>query len=119
MGTQGVKQRTGSDCCVAAVANAAGKSYAAVKRTCGPIRGGLQYHELVWLLGEFGEWKETRPRKHPTLDDWAARNTKGRFVVILRSGFLDDFHAVAVVDGAIMGHYSPEWPVTNYFRREV
>ncbi len=36
--------------------------------------------------------------------------------MILRSGLLDEFHAVAVVDCQIVGEYGESWPVTNSFR---
>ncbi len=43
--TKRVKQRNGSDCRIAAVANAAGRPYAEVKRRFGRVnRGGLEYH---------------------------------------------------------------------------
>lgn len=114
-----VKQRQKSDCCIAAVANAVGASYAAVKKVYGSTRGGLDYHDTLWLLSEFGEWHETRVRKPKPVVKWLPRHQLGRYVLILRSGFLDEFHAIAVVDGVTMGHYKEWMPVIEYYRLEV
>lgn len=109
------KQRHKSDCGIAAVANATGKSYATVKNVFGRIdRGGVQLHELEWLLSNFGTWKMVRPRAPKPVSQWIRKHQQGIFVVVL-NGFLD-FHAVAVVNGEIFGHYS-DWDVVNYFKQ--
>lgn len=116
MGRRPVRQRGKNDCCVAAVANAAGVSYAAVKKALGTYRRGLEGHELGWLLSEFGTWHEVRPRRPPLVSEWLPRHPSGRFVLVLHSGFLlDQGHAIAAVDGVVMGEYAESWPVVRYF----
>jgi hypothetical protein len=112
-----VGQRNKSDCCIAALANAAGVPYAAVKRAFGVLeRGGMTYGQLCWILGQFGEWKEVRPRRRPTVAEWLRRHRTGRHVLVLGSGLLGEaFHCVACVDGEVTGKYAEGWPVTNYF----
>lgn len=114
-----VKQRHNSDCGIAAVANACGVPYKKVKERFGRIdRGGILYHELVWILSEFGDFKEIRVRRPVTLEHWLTRHKEGTFVLVLHK-FLDDFHAVAVVNGEVMGHCSPQWTVGNSFRLQT
>jgi hypothetical protein len=50
-----MQQRQQNDCVVAALARAVGQSYTAVKKVCGSTRGGLELHEIDWLLSRFGE----------------------------------------------------------------
>jgi hypothetical protein len=110
-----MKQRTKSDCVIAALAIATGRSYREVKSTFGRLRGGLEYHEIRWILSEFGTWRETRPRKLLGLESWLRRHRSGRYVVILKSGVIDDYHAIAAVDGRLIGEYADDWPVGLYF----
>jgi hypothetical protein len=109
-----VRQRNKSDCCIAAVANAIGISYAEVKRVCGSSRGGLADHELKWLIGEFSDWRETVPRRVLSIDEWLRRHRSGRYVLVLYV-YYGESHAIACVDGQLMGHYSTEWPIVQYF----
>lgn len=115
-----VKQRNGSDCVIAAVANAVDVTYKEVRaRFGGSVRGGLEYHEARWLLSEYGTWRETKPRNPRPIVEWVKRHPRGRYVLCLQSGFLGiGDHAVACVDGVLMGHYSEDWPVVAYFRKE-
>jgi hypothetical protein len=96
-----VRQRQADDCVVAAVAGAAGASYAAVKRVCGTTRGGLERHEVEWLLGQFGKWKRSRPRKDVTAKRWAAAHPTARAVLLVGSRLngSDKVHALSAVDG--------------------
>ncbi len=71
-------------------------------------------HDLGWLLSNFGEWKETRHRKDPKVSDWITKHKIGRYVLILWVFF--DSHAIAVVDGKILGHYEDEWPILSSYR---
>ena len=109
------KQRNESDCCVASVANAVGVSYKTVKDRFGRLdRGGMQHHELNWILSEFGEWRYTQPRKLVPIVDWVRRHKEGRYVVILDQLF--SAHAVAVVDGKVIGEYAESWRVNAYWK---
>lgn len=114
-----VKQRNNSDCGIAAVANATGKSYAEVKKRFGNVRGGMKSHELEWILFEFGNWKVVRTNANRTLDQWLKRKSKGTYVVSIHSKCLfDEFgHAVAVKDGKVLGEYNPKWFVYEYYKK--
>ena len=115
-----IKQRNGSDCVIAAVANAAGVSYAAVKRVCGSTRGGLEEHEVDWLLSRFSGWRKTFPRKTVVVADWLRRHRMGRYVLVLDvSCFSQSAHAIACVDGEVMGEYRAEWSISEYYTLEV
>jgi hypothetical protein len=98
-----VRQRQASDCVVAALARVVGKSYAAVRRVCGTTRGGLETHEVEWLLGEFGTWRTYRPRREMTAQEWATRNPHARAVLVVESMELASgkVHAVSAVDGVV------------------
>lgn len=111
-----MKQRTKSDCVIAALANARGVPYTKVKKVFGSLRGGMDLHEVRWILSEFGTWRGTRPKKLLDLDRWLRRHRTGRYVVILKSGVIDDYHAIAAVDGTLVGEYAECWPVALYFR---
>jgi hypothetical protein len=114
-----VRQKNKSDCGIAAVANAVGISYRAVKERFGRMdRGGMLYHELVFIINEFGEWKRLRLRKgtdgkFPRLADWVAKHKTGRYFVLV--GRLLEFHAAAVVEGEIMGAWPDDY-ITNAWR---
>src|SRR5687768_5819324 len=97
------KQRQKSDCVIATIANLTGHSYRQVKTTCGTTRGGLERHEIEWLLGEFCEWKRYRLRKKQTANEWAASHPTARALLIVEGGdFLGDIvHAVAAVEGKV------------------
>ena len=115
-----VKQRNGSDCAIAAVANCAGQSYRTVRTTLGDvtIRGGLSYQDTSWLLSQFGDVRPFRVCGYPHISEWAGKKTRigKRFVVMVKAGFCDDdYHYVAVVDGEIIGHCQADWPVTDVF----
>jgi hypothetical protein len=111
------KQRQQSDCVVAAISNAVQIPYKMVKDKCGTTKGGLDYGETLWLLCEFGNWRETKVRSHMVLKDWLKRkrNQVGQFVLLLNSGF-SELHAIAVVDGKVYGHYSETWSIAEYYR---
>lgn len=115
-----VRQRGKNDCVIAAVANAVGTSYAAVKRICGSCRGGLENHEIRWLLSEFGAWKETRCRKMITLESFLKRNPAGKYVVSQNQmGWLFGCdHAIAIVDGVVLGEYNPTHPIDIYWKMQ-
>lgn len=97
------KQRNKSDCVIAAVATATGRSYAEIRRTCaGSIKGGLETHEVSWLLSHFGNWRPIRLRKPIKAKEWAAKNPDARAVLIVDTAIWDDAtHAVAVVSGKV------------------
>lgn len=95
-----IKQRQKNDCGIAAVATVAHKSYAEIRRLCGPVgRGGLYDHEMLFLLNHYGNWRITIPRKWHTLDEW----TKKYPLCVVNIGmvFDDTGHALAIVDGAV------------------
>lgn len=98
------RQRGKNDCVVAAIATTTGKSYASVKAVCGPIRGGLECHEWEWLLGEFGDWKRSRPRQSRTAQQWAEKHSGIRAVLIVdtMSVMTGNVHAIAIVDGRVL-----------------
>jgi len=113
-----VKQRNNSDCCIASIANAVGVPYAVVKERFGKLdRGGMQPHELRWILGEFGEWHFTKIKNPVPISRWVQHHQAGRFVLVLDKIFTA--HAVAVVDGQIIGDSSPEWKVVEYYRLNI
>ena len=107
-----IRQRQRSDCVVAAIANALGLSYSTVKEVCGSTRGGLALHEIEWLAGEFGQWRSISPRLGKPLRDWARKHPTGRYVVSL--GTFLAAHAVAVVDGEILGECNESLDVCHY-----
>lgn len=88
-----------------------------MKLTCGGIRGGLEKHELVWLLNEFGKWKHTVPRKKPSVAEWLKRHQHGKYVLIQDAPmrFFGIVHAFAAVDGQLLGDYSEEHVVLSYY----
>lgn len=113
-----VKQRNGSDCAIAAVANAVGTSYAAVRRAYpDSVRGGLEDGDIDYLAGQFGDWRYTNCRKYVELDYWLRRHREGRYVLVISTGFFGvTDHAVAVIDGRVVGEYTPTWNVSSYWR---
>lgn len=116
-----VKQRTKNDCGIAAVANATGQTYKAVKEKFGKVdRGGMKIHELDWLLEQFAEWKKVRrPRKDQSAEAWAKKHKTGRYILYLNVSFLQyEGHAVAVVDGDVLGHHAEHWPVRMVWKIE-
>jgi len=119
-----VKQRGKNDCGIAAIANATGQSYKSIKKRFGKMdRGGMQLHEIDWLLNEFGTWKERRgPRFTTSVTQWAKRRKTGKYVVLLNTlGWMNlspELHAVAVVDGQVMGHFAEKWHVECFWREE-
>ena len=97
-----VKQRQQGDCVVAAIATATDKSYSAIKKICGTTKGGLERHEIEWLLSEVADFK-TRHTKL-TADQWAERNPTKRAVLIIWDVSImwtGSSHAVAAADGKI------------------
>lgn len=105
-----VKQRGKSDCAIAAIANASGQHYSAVKKVCGPIRDGLSLADVTWLAGKFGGIDFRRYPKPKTRAQWDRERRPGRYVLLMLSDpCLGDLHAVASVDGEIIGH--GEWPI--------
>lgn len=100
-----MKQRTKSDCAIAAIATATGMSYARVRRTCGSTRGGLYHHEIAWLLDELGvDWRCSPVRRVETAASWAGRHPKLRAVVCVRGEIFEEGgdHAMAAVDGRLI-----------------
>lgn len=119
-----VRQRGGSDCAIAAIANAVGVSYRMVKTLYGRISDGLDSEDIYWLLSRFGECHEIEPRRRPKMSEWLKRHQTGRFVVSFITGIdimnlAYDLHAVAVVDGRIMGVYHEGWLICSYHRIEL
>jgi hypothetical protein len=124
-----VTPRELNDCVVVAVANATSTTYDEVKSRCSQMGFfGLDFDGTRRLIGDFGKWKETTPRKSPTVAQWIKRHRRGNYVLILRVETLivltpfgiSGVHthpAVAVVDGQVMGTYEEDWPITNYFKR--
>lgn len=111
-----VKQRHGSDCAIAAVANAAGITYKAVKERFGRIDpGGLTFHEIQWIAAEFGLTQRIRVRKRQSIKEWVVRHARGTYVLVLDEIFTG--HAVAVVDGTIHGHFIESSAVTMVLTR--
>jgi hypothetical protein len=107
-----------NDCGLAAVANAAGVPYREVKEVFGRLeRGGMEFHELQWLLSRFGVWRHTRPRRPMTVAGWLPRHRQGRYVLLLDLIFRG--HLIAAVDGVIHGEYADCWTVCDYFKLEV
>jgi hypothetical protein len=103
---------------VAAVARAAGLSYARVKRACGSTKGELRLDEAAWLLRELGlAFRVSRPRNEVKAQEWAAKQSRGRAVLFLRGLF--DAHAVSCVNGVVYdpcdGSDSHLWPVDAAF----
>lgn len=109
------KQRGVNDCVIAAVANATGNSYATVKKRFGHIdRGGVLRHEMEWLLGCYGHWRIRHTKRK--LSDWVKAVPLGRHVVWLNSSLLGEKgHVVAVVNGQVVGDYSPDWPIIRVY----
>lgn len=94
-----IRQRQKNDCAIAAVATVVGKSYAEVRRVCGPPGRGLEDFEVLWLMNQFGRWRLSVPRKDWTIGEWAKRYP--RCVVSTGMCFDSVFHAVAIVDGEV------------------
>lgn len=106
--------RNNSDCCIAAIASATGVSYAKIKRQYGRLdRGGIPLNAVYGLLLAFAPAREVIPRKPVTLPQWLTRHPKGRYVVLCDGIF--SAHAVAVVNGTVIGEVSPEWTIERYF----
>jgi hypothetical protein len=81
---RGVRQRNGSDCVIAAVANAVGTTYKAVRAAwADTTRGGLTPGEIEYLLGRFGNWRTTFPRRPYGLGKWLKLHPAGRFVILV------------------------------------
>lgn len=110
-----LKQRNGSDCAIAAVANAVGTAYAAVRRMWGSsVRGGLDDGDIDWLAGEFGGWHYTSVRKPYHIDRWLKRHSQGRYILVITCPW--DSHAIAAVEGKILGEHNPDWLVRSYWQ---
>lgn len=92
-----------TDCGIRAVANALGLPYMIVKRRFGRLRNGMEFGELEWLLSEFATWKLWRQRLRITPAEWVARHDSGRHILVLEE--LADHHALAVVNGQLIGRY--------------
>lgn len=109
------KQHTMSDCAIAAIANVTGVSYHAVKKRYGRCDDGLTQDDITALLGE--QWRLVRPRRPRTLAEFLAANIVGRFVVVTRSRmpWVDADHAVAVIDGEIIGTHRLTNGVAYYY----
>jgi hypothetical protein len=114
---RGVRQRNGSDCVIAAVANAVGTTYKAVRAAwADTTRGGLTPGEIEYLLGRFGNWRTTFPRRPYDLGRWLKLHPAGRFVIIVDNNpFLPTTHALAVKNGWVFGDHDKGWPVVCYF----
>lgn len=94
-----ILQRNKSDCAIAAVAQVTGKTYGRIKKICGPNRGGLDSHEILWLLSHFGSWRQTIPRKNYTLREWKKKHP----TCVVSIGYMFDVagHALSIVDGVV------------------
>lgn len=105
-----------NDCAIRAVSAACGFSYNIVSKTLGPLpKGGLESHELHWLISQF---KSDAKRSVSKLDlgPWLQRNRNGVYVVSVGSG-LGLAHAVAVSNGIVLGEDCPAgWPVLEYWK---
>ncbi len=90
-----MKQKNKSDCVIAALASVVGLPYKAVKDRFGKLEnGGMELHEIRWILSEFGEWREIRPRKYWNSKEWIACNLpKGRAIIKVMN------HVVYAIDG--------------------
>jgi hypothetical protein len=97
------KQRTQSDCVLAAVATIAGVSYKKVKEHFGHVpRGGIEPHETYWLMGCYGKWKRSPIRSSLRANEWAARWPQRRALLLVDDGcYPGNQHAVAAIDGRV------------------
>lgn len=109
-----MKQRSGSDCGITCVAQLAGKSYREVKSQFGCVRGGMEKHELEWILSEFCQWERKRVRAGITVAEFATKHLDGRYAVACYQ-FLD-CHVVAVIDGRIHGWDCGNWMVGRVYK---
>ena len=96
--TKLVKQRQKNDCVIAAVATITGRSYAEVRRVCGGPGLGMENHEILWLLRQFGEWRQLSPRRCWTLSEWVEKYPD--CIVCVGEIFAGE-HALAVVSGIV------------------
>ncbi|MFL5330024.1 MAG: hypothetical protein ACJ8C4_14055 [Gemmataceae bacterium] len=104
------------DCVVTAVANAIGVAYQAVSASAGKFPPeGLGYKNLIELMKHFGQWKQTNPARSPTIEEWLRRHKAGQYILVMASGFVPGCHALAAVDGDILGQHDPSWPIASYF----
>jgi hypothetical protein len=96
-------QRQQNDCVVASVARATGKTYTEVKRTCGTTKGGLEIHEVEWLLRQYGQWKRFIIRNECTAKQWSAKhpNVKAVLWITPRTLGTDTGHMVSSVKGSV------------------
>lgn len=106
-----------NDCAFRAISAVTGISLARLHKTFGPMpRGGLLSSEIQWLIDEVNFENKLTKSKSNSLDSWIHYHRKGKFVVSLGSSFLgNEMHAVAVVDGKVVGHYQSNWPVIEYW----
>lgn len=110
-----LKQRTKSDCGIVAVAHVTGWSYAKVKQMFGILRGGMEIHEIDWLLSNYGDYRPTKARRTVRLEDWLKRHKTGSYVVVAAT--IWDSHAIAVIDGAVYGECNPKRIVTHHWKK--
>lgn len=115
-----VKQRNGSDCAIAAIANATGSTYKYVRSLYpGRIQGGIYDHEIRWIMYKyFPNFKYVKSRSPlKELKEWVKKHGRGNYVVILTGRLCDESaHAVAVIDGEIVGDYYNSSEVYYYFK---
>ena len=106
-----------NDCAFRAISAATGISLTRLHKVFGPMpRGGLLSSEIQWLIDELNFENKLTKSKSNSLDSWIRYHRKGTFVVCLGSSFLgNENHAVAVVDGNVVGHYQSHWPVIEHW----
>jgi hypothetical protein len=104
-----VKQRTQSDCFIAALATATGASYKAVKGTFGDLRGGVELHEAKWIAAKFGNWRFVRFRNKRTVASFIEQFPFATAILWLepRTIGTDDGHAIVVENGEVYDPSSP------------
>lgn len=117
-----IRQRTKSDCAIVAIANATAKSYREVRQIIAePIRGGLHSRDIEYVLRELGvEFSRVRIRRKNGGDSpevFAARKPVGSYVITISCcSFFASYHAIACVNGHLIGDYNREWKVVEAWK---
>jgi hypothetical protein len=99
-----IKQRTGADCAIAAVAMVCERSYNEVRLTYGDDGGiGLGKEDILDLMLSLGDyWRVHQPRKRWTVGEWLKHHGRRHRRCLV--SILTDFgpHSIAVIDGNIL-----------------
>lgn len=109
-----MKQKNNSDCGIVAIATLSGRPYKEVKSRYGKLdRGGMQRHELEWLLSIYLSYRLLRAGK-VSVDKFCANHPLGKFLVVCeRSGIQ---HAIAVINGKAPSDMDwKEWTVVRCY----